>query len=196
MTNAVEVDIAKLISGQELESARKAIESGEIKFRVYALPRTNLKIRTPRKKLVELDEGKIARLEYSLIRTVVEAKLRGKKPIFEEFAQLVGDYKAAAAYLAFLWMNNIIVFDDPSTGNYLYIASNALSQKTYEHKIAKVLKASFDVNSEKVTSLPSDVIDCVYREDTLACRYIVSNCARSQAKAEIRGVVDALKRKP
>lgn len=192
MASTIEVDIAKLVSGQGLEDARKIIESGEARFRVYALPRTSLRIRTARKRLVRLDEGKVARLEYSLTRSVIEAKARGNKPVFEDFARLVGDYKAAAAYLAFLWMNGIVVFDDASIGSNLYVASNALSQKTYEHRIAKVLRASFDINAEKVASLPSDVIECVYRDGALACKYIVSNCAKSQAKAEIRGVVDAL----
>ena len=189
------VDLARLLSGQDLEEARRTIESGEAEFKVYALPRPRLKIRTPKKRLVELEEGKIARLEYSLVRASISAALEGRKPLFKDVATLAGDYKAAAAYLAFLWRTGLVVFDNQEATANLYIASNALSQKTYEHKISKILDATFGVNAEKAAALPSDIVYCVYREGALGCKYIVANCARSQAKAEIRGVIDALLKK-
>ncbi len=189
------VDLARLLSGQDLEEARKTIESGEAEFKVYALPRPRLKIRTPKKKLVELEEGKIARLEYSLVRASISAALEGRKPSFKDVATLAGDYKAAAAYLAFLWRTGLVVFDNQEAATNLYIASSALSQKTYEHRISKILDATFSINVEKVATLPSDTVFCVYREGALGCKYIVANCARSQAKAEIRGVIDALLKK-
>jgi len=189
------IDLAKLLSGQDLEETRKTIESGEAKFKVYALPRPRLKIRTPKKRLVELEEGKIARLEYSLVRASISAALDDRKPSFRDVATLAGDYKAAAAYLAFLWRAGLVVFDSQEAATSLYIASSALSQKTYEHKISKILNAAFSINAEKVAALPSDTIYCVYREEALGCKYIVANCARSQAKAEIRGIIDALLRK-
>ncbi len=189
------IDLARLLSGQDLEEARKTIEGGEAEFKVYALPRPRLKIRTPKKRLMELEEGKIARLEYSLVRATISAALDGRKPSFKDVATLAGDYKAAAAYLAFLWRTGLVVFDSQEAAMNLYIASSALSQKTYEHRISKVLGATFSINTEKVARLPSDTIYCVYREGTLGCKYIVASCARSQAKAEIRGITDTLLKK-
>ncbi len=189
------VDLARLLHGQDLEEARKTIESGEAEFKVYAFPRPRLKIRTPKKRLVELEEGKIARLEYSLVRASITATLSKRKPSFRDVATLAGDYKAAAAYLAFLWRVGLVMFDDQEAATSLYMASSALSQKTYEHKISKILDATFSINAERLATLPSDTVYCVYREGALGCKYIVANCARSQAKAEIRGIIDALLKK-
>ncbi|BEP17708.1 hypothetical protein PYJP_10600 [Pyrofollis japonicus] len=186
------IDVAKLLAGEGLEEARKAIEAGEAIFKTYALPRPKLKIRSTKKRLVSIDEGKLNRLEYALVYTVLKAIRDGKKPVFEDFAKSVGDYKAAAAYLAFLWRSGIVSFSNPQDAANIYVASSALSQKTYEHKISKAIKAEFSVNTENLAKLPSDNIACIYRDGNLACRYIVANCERGQAKAQIRGVFDAL----
>ena len=185
------IDVARLAESGNLEEARKAIESGTFTVRVYSLPRPKLKIRSTKKKLIEIDEGKMARLEYALFRVVAEAKANGGKPTFKEFAETVGDYKAAAAYLATLWRMGLISFDDQEKALKIYEAAVSLGQKGYERRIVKALDATFDLNIEAIAKLAYDDILCVYKDGEYMCKYIVSNCARSQAKAQIRDVVDA-----
>ncbi|ABM80698.1 hypothetical protein [Hyperthermus butylicus] len=185
------VDLAQVANGA-LEEARKAIESGTFLVRVYALPRPRLKIRAS-KRLIEVDEGRMARLEYALFRAVSEAKAKNAKPTFKEYAELVGDYKAAAAYLATLWRMGYVVFDDNEKALKIYEAAVSLSQKGYERRIAKALDATFDLNLEVLQKLPHDDILCVYREGEYMCRYIVANCERSQAKAQVRALMDTVK---
>ncbi len=185
------LDVAEAVTGG-VDAAKAAFEKGAVRVRVYALPRTQLRIRA-KKRILRLDEGKLARLEKALIFATVKGKGSAS---FKEFADLVGDYKAAAAYLTFLWRSNLIGFEEPETGLNLYIASNTLSQKTYEHRIARVLDKRFRLNVEKLRSLPSDEIVCVQRDGLVACRYIVANAARSQAKAQVRALIEAAGYKP
>ncbi len=189
------IDVARLAEAGALEEARKAIESGTFTVRVYSLPRPKLKIRTAKKKLIEVDEGKLARLEYALFRVLAEAKAKGSKPTFKEFAELVGDYKAAAAYLATLWRMGLIVFEDQEKALKIYEAAVSLSQKGYERRIAKALDARFDLNTESLSKLAYDDILCVYKDGEYMCKYIVANCERDQAKAQVRAVVDAALKK-
>jgi len=188
------IDVAKLLSGQGIEDARKAIESGEASFKVYAFPRPRLRIRSSKRRIIRLDEGKIARLEYSLVRTGIDAASKGARIVFEDFAKLVGDYKAAAAYLAFLSRSGFVAFTNERDAQMIYIAATALSQKTYERAVARVLRAEFVIDTERVLSLPSDTVFCAYRDGVLGCKYLVTNCSRSQARAQIRGAFDALMR--
>jgi hypothetical protein len=189
------IDVLRLAESGSLEEARKAIESGTFTVRVYSLPRPKLKIRAS-KRLIEVDEGKMARLEYALFKVTAEAKANGGKPTFKEFAETVGDYKAAAAYLATLWRMGLVSIDDQEKALKIYEAAVSLSQKGYERRIAKALDATFDLNVDAIAKLTYDDILCVYKDDEYMCKYIVSNCARSQAKAQVRAVIDAaLKRK-
>ncbi len=185
------LDVAEAVAGGA-DAAKAAFEKGAVRVRVYALPRAQLRIRA-KKRILRLDEGKLARLEKALILAAVKGK---GGATFKEFADLVGDYKAAAAYLTFLWRSSLIGFEEPETGLNLYIASNALSQKTYEHRIARVLDKRFRLNVEKLRSLPSDEIVCVQRDGLVACRYIVANTSRSQAKAQVRALIEVAGYKP
>jgi hypothetical protein len=188
------IDVVRLAETGSLEEARKAIESGTFIVRVYSLPRPKLKIRAS-KRLIEIDEGKMARLEYALVRVTAEAKANGGKPTFKTFAEVVGDYKAAAAYLATLWRMGLISFNDQEKALKIYEAAVSLSQKGYERRIAKALDATFDINLDAATKLAHDDIVCVYKNGEYMCKYIVSNCARSQAKAQVKAVIDAALRK-
>ncbi len=178
------VDVADVIAGQ-VSQAKEALEKGEALLRVYAVPAPELRIRAKRR-IIKLDEGKLARLVYSL----VVAAARGSGSFkFKEFGGLVGDYKAAAAFLASLWRRGLVGFEDEDTALNIYIAANSLSQKTYEHKIAKVLEKTVSINLEALRKLPSDEVLCVQRNGLVLCRYVVSNTPRSIAKAQARAVI-------
>jgi len=185
------IDIAKL-AGTSIDEARKAIEAERFYIRVYALPRPRLRIRSPKKRIIDVDEGKLARLEYALIRSMLEAASKGSKPSFKDFAELAGDYKAAAAYIAALWRAGLIEFDDDSKAAEIYAAAVSLSQKSYERKIARALDSTFTIKTDKLAELPADQLLCIRREGKIYCRYIVSNTARSQAKAQVRALSDTL----
>ena len=86
-----------------------------------------------------------------------------------------------------------IVFDDNEKALKIYEAAVSLSQKGYERRIAKALDATFDLNLEALQKLPHDDILCVYKEGEYMCRYIVANCERSQAKAQVRALIDTVK---
>lgn len=175
------------------EQVKKALEQGRVVFRVYPLPRAQLRIRA-KKRIIRLDEGKLAKLEKELIKALIEA--RGGAVRFEEYAKRVGDFKAAAAYLSILWRNGIIQFEDQETALNVFIAANAFSQKTYEHKIAKVIGKTFQVDLEKIRSSTADEITCVQADGRVLCRYIATNLPRSQAKAEVRALIEAAGFKP
>jgi len=176
-----------------VDAVRQAFEQGQVRLRLYALPRSGLRIRA-RKRIIRLDEGKLARLEYALISLAVAKKNEGL--VFKEFAEKVGDYKAAAAYLSFLWRSGFLGFEDDSKALNLFIAANALSQKTYEHKMAKVVDATFRLNLEKLGRQPSDTVLCVQEGGRVACRYIVANMPRTQAKAFTRALFEAAGYRP
>ncbi len=107
-----------------------------------------------------------------------------------------GPLQAAAAYLAFLWRNGLVRFTDNNHALNIFIAANSLSQKTYEHKIVKSLNAEFSVDVEKLKSLPGDDIVCVQRDGRVLCRYAVSATPRTQAKAQVRAIIDLVGYKP
>lgn len=194
MSELQRVDVADIVNGN-VSQARDVLEKGQALIRVYALPRSRLSIRA-KKKIIRLDEGKLARLEYALVYVASKAASEKRKPTFKEYAELVGDYKAAAAYLAFLWRNGLVAFSNDSTALNILAAANSLSQKTYEHKIAKSLTAEFSINAEKLKNLPGDDIVCVQSQGKVLCRYVTSNASRLQAKAQVRAVVSLLGYKP
>ena len=187
------LSVLKVAEEGKLKDLKAEVEKADyIVFRVYALPRPRLKIRSARKKLVEVDEGKIARLEYSLFYTAINAALQGRKPTFKEFADMVGDWKAAAGYLSVLWRLGLVLFDDREKALKMYTAFFSLSQKGYERRIAKSLDLAFTLNVEAIEKLPSDKLTCVFKNNKLGCRYIVSEAERNQAKAEVKAVSDIL----
>ena len=185
------VDVADVASGN-VDAAKAALEKGAARVRVYAVPAAELRIRA-KKRLIRLDEGKLARLIYSLI--VASAKGNGSFA-FRDYGQLVGDFKAAAAFLAFLWRNGLVSFEDEATALNVYIAANSISQKTYEHKIAKVLDKRVTLNIDALRRLPSDEILCVQRDGYVLCRYVVANAPRHIAKAQTRAVIGLAGFKP
>jgi hypothetical protein len=85
----------------------------------------------------------------------------------------------------------LVNFEDRDKALKIYEAAVSLSQKGYERRIAKALDARFELNTEDVAKLPHDDIVCVYKDGEYMCKYIVANCARSQAKAQVRAVIDA-----
>ncbi len=186
------LDMVEALRGG-VEAVKQAFDKGQVRLKLYALPRAELRIRA-RKRIIRLDEGKLARLEKALIASALAKK--GTGIVFKEYADMVGDYKAAAAYLAFLWRNGFVKFDKPDDALNLFIASNALSQKTYEHRIAKSLNAVFSLDLERLGGQPSDTILCVQVGGRVLCRYIVANLPRSQAKAFARALFESAGFKP
>jgi len=186
------LDIVDAIRGG-VEAVKAAFDKGVVRLRLHALPRSELRIRA-RKRIIRLDEGKLARLERALVSAALEKK--GGRILFKEYANKVGDYKAAAAYLAYLWRTGLLGFDDETAALNLFVAANALSQKTYEHRIARVLEAGFTLNLERLAEQPADTILCAQADGRVACRYIVANLPRSQAKALARGIFETAGFKP
>ncbi len=168
-------------------------KSDYVYFIAYAFPRPRVRIRAASKKIVDIDDGKLARLEYSLLYATLEAASKGGNPVFRRVAELAGDYKAAAGYIALLWRTGIVSIPDHEKAIKLYMAYNSLSQKGYERRIARVLDMELQLNVEEVKKLDHDRLTCVYLGDRIGCKYTVSKTARSQAKAQVRAFNDALK---
>ncbi|RUM47619.1 MAG: hypothetical protein DSY37_01960 [Hyperthermus sp.] len=188
------IDIADVVSGK-VDDAKSVISSGLFRVVVYALPRASLRIRA-RRRIIELSEGSLSRLEYAAILVHGRARSSGRSPSFKEFAEVAGDYKAAAVYMAFLWRSGLISFEDDKKALDLYIAANSLSQKTYEHRLARVLDSVFNINMQAFRSLNSTSVACAQRNGLVLCRYAVARPLRSQAKAQVRALLDLTGYKP
>ncbi len=163
-------------------------------FKVYRLPRPVVRIRAASKRIVVVDEGKLARLEYSFLLSLLEAAKKGVNPVFRDFAVLVGDYKAAAGYLVEMWREGLVVPGDRSKMLDLLMAYNSLSQRGYERRIARALDMEFRLATEAIEKLGSERIICVYRDGKLGCKYTVSKALRSQAKAQVKAFNDAIRK--
>ncbi len=151
---------------------------------VPVLPRRVLKIRSTRRRLLRLEEGKIARLEYAFIYSV----LVSDKPVINNTAILAGDLKATIGYLAFLAENGIIAFQEPDTLSLLAQAHLSLSRKRYERIAQRVKNRSYTLVEEKISQLPEEKIPCIYYENQLLCRYYSTVAPRSQLKAYIKAI--------
>jgi hypothetical protein len=185
--------LTALREGRVDELKSRLSSSDYVYFRAYALPRPHIRVRAASKRLVELDSGKMARLEYSLFYASLEAAKQGGNPTFKRIAELVGDYKAAAGYIALMWRLGLVTLPDREKAITLYMAYNSLSQKGYERRIARVLDLPVLLNVEALAKLEHDDLLCVYLDGRLGCKYIVSKTTRDQAKAQLRAFNDALK---
>ncbi len=187
------LDLLDAFRGNRVGELRSSLESSDyVYFRAYALPRPRVRIKAASKRIVEVNDGKMARLEYSLLYAALEAARKTANPVFGRIAELAGDYKAAAGYVALLWRMGVLEIPDREKALKLYMAYNSLSQKGYERRIARVLDMEVVLNTEAISKLPYDDLICVYRNGRLGCKYIVSRTVRSQAKAQLRAFNDAL----
>lgn len=185
------LDLRKAVTSNNVKGFLDKLEREEkFFFRVYALPWREFKIRAVGKRLIKVEEGKLRRLEYSLMKLYV---LKGSIT-FKDFAIMVGDYKAAVGYLLNLADEGIISFNDRDTILYLYMAHAPLSQKRYERNVARILDKKFTLNEELIARLSYDDLPCVYDAELrgVLCRYLTSNTRREQAKAQVRAFNDAL----
>jgi len=181
-----------LSSGRGEEVAKSIRESDYVVFRAYMLPRPVLKVRTWARRLLRLGEGELARLEYALFYSLYKAAREGRSPVFKEYADLVGNWRAAAGYLVELWRSGLVTFSDESRILDLYTAYTTIRRKGYARRIARCLDLGFNIDREALGKQPYDDITCIYYDGKLLCKYIVANLPRSQAKAEVRAAADAL----
>ncbi len=184
------IDLVKLLRG-EFEEAKKVFERETFRIAIYGLPRSRLRIRTYSRKIEELSEGKLSRLEYSIIYTHLSSVRENRAPRLREFADLVGDYKAASAYIAFLVSLGLVTIEDKYLKD-LYSAAYFLRRKTYEHAISRVLEAEFSLDIGKLGENSREEIVCAKSTDTVLCRYAVKYIPKSQAKAITKAVIDFL----
>jgi len=181
-----------LSSGRGEELAKSIRESDYVVFRAYMLPRPQLKVRTWARRLVRLGEGELARLEYSLFYALYRAAKEGRRPTFREYADLAGNWRAAAGYLVELWRSGLVSFSDESRILDLYTAYATIRRKGYARRISRCLNLEYTVDKGSLEKQPYDDIKCIYYDGKLLCKYIVSSLPRSQAKAEVRAAADAL----
>ena len=188
------LDLLEALRQDRLGELKSRLESADyVYFRAYALPGPRIRVRAASKRIVDVDEGKMARLEYSLLYATLEAARRGAAPTFRRIAELAGDYKAAAGYVAALWRLGLVTLPDHSKALDLYMAYHSPSQKGYERRIARALDLPVQLNVDAVAKLEHDDLLCVYLGDRIGCKYIVSRTTRDQAKAQIRAFNDALR---
>jgi len=188
---AILIDLVKLLRG-EFEEAKEVFGRDTFNIAIYGLPRSRLRIKTYSKRIEELSEGKISRLEYSIIYTYLDSLKEGKTPRFREFADLAGDYKAASAYISFLVSSGYVSIEDKYLKD-LYSATYFLRRKTYEHAISRLLDMEFSIDVEKLGKSNREEIVCAKGDDTIICKYAVRFIPKSQAKAITRATLDFLK---
>ncbi len=169
----------------QLDAFKKTLDEAKKFILVLpALPRPVLKIRAPGKRLVKIDEGKIARLEYSTLL----ALLREKEPSIKTIAVTAGDYKATIGYLLFLYEQGLLAFSSSSTAYLAAQAHLSLSQKRYERIIRKIIDEKVLLNEDKFNALDKEEIPCIYYEGEILCRYLARKAPRSQLKAYVKAI--------
>lgn len=169
----------------ELEKLRDELsKAGGVTVIVYKIPRFEIKIRSPGKGLVKLDNGVLNRLEYALFKGVLEASKNNKLPTFKEIADLSGDYKACAKYLTLLTEMGYIVFPDPVKASKLVEATKAISESKYQRRVRKVLDLPIILNFE---TLERDVnkVNCLLKNNKLYCDFFSHGEKREQEKLQI-----------
>jgi hypothetical protein len=184
----LEISLAKLITSLregKIENLIEELRKAEnIWFLTYRLPRIPIKVRNPRKELVELNPGVHSRLEYALFKASIEAAKNGKIPVFKDIAEITSDYKATAKYLAILSENNIVVFPDPVKASKLIEAIKALSESKYQRRIIKALDLPVVVNFKLLEERASK-LNCKFKDTKIVCFYTTHNEERDQDKLQV-----------
>ncbi|MET1128022.1 MAG: hypothetical protein ABWW70_01740 [Thermoproteota archaeon] len=180
------VDVVDVLKGDN--EALKQLSRDVFAVRVRLLPRPRIRIRA-KKRVIPVEDSKIARAEYALLRASMEEALGIGSSTFRRIATLLGDYKVAAAYIVALWQDGFVELDREAS-LLLYRASASMSQKTYEHSIAKAIDAHVKVSIESLEKSPAEEILCASKEDITACRYLLTRIPKDQAKAEVKALID------
>ena len=185
---SIEVSLAKLIMAireGRVENLVEELKKAEnIWFLSYRLPRTPIKVRNPRKELVELNPGIHSRLEYALFKATVEAAKNGRVPVFRDIAEITSDYKATAKYLTILSENGIVVFPDPVKASKLVEAIKALSESKYQRRIVKALDLPVVVNFKLLEERASK-LNCKFKDSRVVCFYSTHDEERDQDKLQV-----------
>jgi len=185
---ALEISLAKLIMTireGRIENLIEELKKAEnIWFLTYRLPRAPIKVRNPRKDLVELNPGVHSRLEYALFKAVIEAAKNGKIPVFRDIAEIASDYKATAKYLTILSENGIVVFPDPVKASKLVEATKALSESKYQRRIVKALDLPVVVNFKLLEERASK-LNCKFKDSGIVCFYTTHGEERDQDKLQV-----------
>jgi hypothetical protein len=184
----MEVSIARLVTaireGRVEDLLEELSKAKNFSFLSYRLPRIPIRVRNPRKELVELNPGVHSRLEYALFKATLEAAKIGKLSVFKDIADLVSDYKATARYLAFLSESGIVVFPDPEKASKLIEAIRALSESRYERRIKRILDLPVVVNFKLLEERASR-IRCELRDNKVICFYTSHGEEREQDKIQV-----------
>ena len=186
---SVEVSLARLVSAIREGRVESLVEelkkTGSFTFLSYRLPRKPVKVRNPRKELVELNPGMHNKLEYALFKATIEAAKSGRVPVFREIAELASDYKATAKYLVTLSESGIVVFPDPEKASKLVEATKALSESKCRRRITKVLDLPVVVNF-KLLEENATKLNCEFREAKIVCFFTSHNEEREQDKLQVK----------
>ncbi len=186
---SLEVSLARLISAIREGKVKSLIEELEktdkLFFLSYRLPRVPIKVRNPRKELVELNPGIFNRLEYALLKATIEAAKNGRLPVFKDIAELASDYKATAKYLVILSENNFVMLPDPEKASKLIEATKMLSEIRYQRRIAKVLDLPVIVNF-KLLEERAVKLNCKFKENKIVCLYTSHDEEREQDKLQVK----------
>jgi len=186
---SLEVSLARLITAireNKVESLVEELEKADkLFFLSYRLPRVPIKVRSPRKELVELNPGVLNRLEYALLKATIEAAKNGRVPVFKDIAELASDYKTTAKYLAILSESGLVVFPDPEKASKLIEATKALSESKYQRRIIKVLDLPVVVNF-KLLEERAVKLNCRFRESKIVCLYTSHDEKREQDKLQVK----------
>lgn len=187
--SVVEVSLIKLIEAlrnNEIGKLREELSKAErIVMDIYRLPRFEVKIRGPDKRLVTLNRGVLDRLEYALFKAILEAAKSNKLPTFKDVAEISSDYKASAKYITLLAETGYIVFPDPAKAAKLLEAVKAISESKYQRCISKVLDLPLLLNV-KALEENADKILCSFKDDKLTCNLYSHGEARDQEKVQVK----------
>ncbi|MEM0003862.1 MAG: hypothetical protein QXE10_05570 [Desulfurococcaceae archaeon] len=161
------------------------VKAGKVVIQVYKFPRFKLKVRSTGKNLVELNELVFNKLEYSLLKAVIEASKNNRLPAFKDVADLASDYKVAAKYITVLAEMGYVVFPDPVKASKLIEASRALSESRYQRRISKALDLPIVLNIEALEKNAKQ-IPCVYKNNKIVCIYLSHGEERDQEKTIVK----------
>lgn len=186
--SAVEVSIGKLIEAirrNEVNKLREElVRAGKASIALYKLPRFRLKVRTPGKKLVELDPGVLNKLGYALLKATVEAAKNNKLPTFKDIADIASDYKASAKYLVTLAEMGYVVLLDPVKAAKLEEAVKAVSESKYQRSISKALDLAVALNV-KVLEERAVRVSCDFKNGKLVCNFYSHGEDREREKLQV-----------
>jgi len=186
------VDVADVIAAGPGQ-AKQAMSGKTFLVRVYSFPTPRIRVRA-RRRVIEVEEGAIARLVYALVLASGKAAAEGRKPRFREFADAAGDWTAAATYL-FELVRAGLATPPGGDGGSLAVAASSMRQKAYEKSVARIADGEFEVLVDRVRGLEGDGLVCVNVDGRVACRY-VTRIPRGIAKAQVRALISLAGFKP